>query len=93
MGCRGKWKERERARELRSQAWPLEEIATELGVSKSSASIWTRDVEFERTLPTRRRRSQAGRYTPGSIPGWRNRQRDGLLIQRLRVRVPPPERK
>jgi hypothetical protein len=37
MGYRGKVAERERARELRAQAWTLKEIASELGVSRSSA--------------------------------------------------------
>jgi transcriptional regulator with XRE-family HTH domain len=47
MGYRGKLEERERARELRAQAWTLQEIADELGVAKSSVSIWVRDVEFD----------------------------------------------
>ncbi len=46
MGYGGKWVERERARELRAQSWTLLEIANELGVSKSSVSLWCRDVEF-----------------------------------------------
>ncbi len=46
MGYGGKTVERQRARELRARAWTLLEIAEELGVSKSSVSIWTRDVEF-----------------------------------------------
>jgi hypothetical protein len=46
MGYRGKVVERERARKLRAQSRTLEEIATELGVSKSSVSLWVRDVEF-----------------------------------------------
>lgn len=47
MGYRGKLKERQQARELRAQAWTLQEIADELGVSRSSVSVWVRDVEFE----------------------------------------------
>lgn len=46
MGYRGKLEERARARELRAEAWTLQEIAHELGVSKSSVSVWVRDVEF-----------------------------------------------
>ena len=38
--------ERQRARELRAEAWTLQEIADELGVSKGSVSVWVRDVEF-----------------------------------------------
>ena len=47
MGYRGKVEERQRARELRARSRTLQEIAAELGVSKSSVSTWVRDVEFE----------------------------------------------
>jgi transcriptional regulator with XRE-family HTH domain len=57
MGYRGKVVEQERARELRAGAWTLKEIAAELGVAKSSVSIWVRDVPFEpRPRSTARRR-------------------------------------
>lgn len=56
MGYGGKVHERRRARELRAQSWTLAEIAAELGVSKSSASLWTRDVEF---VPKPRNRGHA----------------------------------
>jgi hypothetical protein len=46
MGYRGKVVERERARELRAEGWPLAAIAAELGVSKGSVSVWVRDVAF-----------------------------------------------
>ena len=42
VGYRGKLAEQERARALRAQAWTLNEIAAELGVSKSSVSLWVR---------------------------------------------------
>jgi len=44
MGYRGKVQQQERARELRAMSWRLTEIAAELGVSKSSVSLWVRDV-------------------------------------------------
>ncbi len=47
MGYRGKVIEQERARALRADAWTLNEIAAELGVSKSSVSLWVRDVAFD----------------------------------------------
>lgn len=47
MGYRGKLVEREAARQLRAEGATLLEIADRLGASKSSASIWVRDVEFE----------------------------------------------
>ncbi len=46
MGYGGKVKEQKRARELRAQSWTLMDIAKELGVSKSSVSLWVRDVDF-----------------------------------------------
>ncbi len=46
MGNGGKVAEQERARQLRARSWTLAEIATELGVAKSSVSLWVRDVEF-----------------------------------------------
>jgi len=47
MGYRGKLAEQTKARELRASGMTLLDIATELGVSKSSVSLWVRDVEFE----------------------------------------------
>jgi transcriptional regulator with XRE-family HTH domain len=46
MGYGGKVAERRRARELRAESWTLADIARELGVSKSSVSVWVRDIEF-----------------------------------------------
>jgi hypothetical protein len=45
MGYAGKWRERERARELRSQSWTLQRIADELKVAKGTVSVWVRDVD------------------------------------------------
>jgi len=57
MGYRGKLVERERARRLRATGLPMADIAARLGVSKSSVSLWVRDVPFEaRPRPTRGRR-------------------------------------
>jgi hypothetical protein len=44
MGNAGKFVERARARELRAQSWTLQAIANELGVAKSSVSLWCRDI-------------------------------------------------
>lgn len=46
MGYRGKVVEQRRACELRAQAWTLQQIADDLGVAKSSVSLWVRDVAF-----------------------------------------------
>lgn len=61
MGYRGKVREQEQARELRARGKTLAEIAAELGVSKSSVSLWVRDVPF---TPSKRRRGAQRRRQP-----------------------------
>jgi AcrR family transcriptional regulator len=61
MGYRGKVEQQERARELRARNMTLQDIATELGVSKSSVSLWVRDVEF---TPSKRRTGPRSRPHP-----------------------------
>lgn len=46
MGYRGKLEEQERARVMRAEGMTLLDIATRLAVSKSSVSLWVRDVDF-----------------------------------------------
>lgn len=46
MGYGGKVAEQQRARVLRARSWTLQDIATELGVAKSSVSKWVADVDF-----------------------------------------------
>lgn len=46
MGYRGFVEQRDEARRLRAGAATLAEIATALGVSRSTVSVWVRDVEF-----------------------------------------------
>ena len=71
MGYRGKLEERERARHLRARAWTLREIADELGVAKSSMSVWVRDVPFDATS---RRSAVTRRYPRGSDHPLRRRK-------------------
>jgi transposase len=59
MGYRGKLAERQQARQLRRTGLPLAEIAARLGVSKSSVSLWVRDVEFQPRPPVARGRRRA----------------------------------
>lgn len=58
MGYRGKVEAQEQARAMRARSMTLQDIATELGVAKSSVSRWVRDVPFtpskRRTGPQRR---------------------------------------
>ena len=57
MGYRGKLAEQQRARRLRLEGKTMLEIARTLGVSKSSVSLWVRDIEVEirRGAPVERR--------------------------------------
>jgi transcriptional regulator with XRE-family HTH domain len=80
VGYRGKVQEQERARELRAQAWTLQEIADELGVAKSSVSLWVRDVEFD---PASRRSARTGRRPRGADHPLRRRKLQ--QIEDLRV--------
>ena len=75
MGYRGKLSEQARARELRAQAWALADIASELGVAKSSVSLWVRDVDF---IPQPRR--AARRRGPNIL-----QRRKAEEIERLKV--------
>jgi transposase len=62
MGYRGKLSERQQARQLRRAGLPPAEIASRLGVSKSSVSLWVREVSFDplpRPPPGRRRAPNA----------------------------------
>jgi transcriptional regulator with XRE-family HTH domain len=57
VGYRGKLEAQEKARLLRAEGRTLADIAALLGVSKSSVSLWVRDMDIEvrRRAPTRRR--------------------------------------
>lgn len=56
--------EREQARELRRAGWSLLAIARELGVAKSSVSLWVRDLPRPNPVPRR-----APRARPLSLSG------------------------
>ncbi len=69
--------ERERARELRAEAWTLVEIADELGVAKSSVSLWVRDVDFE----PKPRAKVARRREPNALQRRKQAEIDELLAE------------
>ncbi|MGD9797438.1 MAG: hypothetical protein AB7H43_06835 [Acidimicrobiia bacterium] len=54
MGYRGKTEDQARARQLRAEGWTMPEIAAELAVSRSSVSLWTRDVPYTPRRPRAR---------------------------------------
>src|SRR5215831_17081502 len=69
MGYRRKTLEQAEARELRAGGMTLAGIATKLGVSKSSVSLWVRDAPFT---------PSPGRHGPQRRP---NRLRDARLAE------------
>ena len=77
MGYRGKLAEQQQARQLRRAGLPLAEIATRLGVSKSSVSLWVRDVAFE-PLP---RPPRGRRRAPNALQRRRQAEIDRLLAE------------
>jgi Homeodomain-like domain len=77
MGYRGKLAERQQARLLRATGLPLAEIATRLGVSKSSVSVWVRDVEFQ-PVP---RVTRGRRREPNALQRRRQAEVDRLLAE------------
>jgi transcriptional regulator with XRE-family HTH domain len=85
MGYRGKVVEQERARELRAEAWTLQEIASELGVSRSSVSLWVRDVEFE--PKPRQWSSSAARHRGANVLQRRKAAEIAELIEDGRRRI------
>lgn len=76
MGYRGKLREQAVARELRAQAWTLQEIADELGVAKSSVSLWVRDVDF---TPRPRNGRVAQRRAPNKLQRRKQAEIEALL--------------
>jgi hypothetical protein len=82
MGYRGKLAERQQARQLRRAGLALAEIAARLGVSKSSVSLWVRDVEFSAPV-----RSPRGRRRAPNALQRRKRAEIDRLIEEGRVRI------
>jgi transcriptional regulator with XRE-family HTH domain len=77
MGYRGKLAEREQARRLRATGLPLADIATRLGVSKSSVSLWVRDVAFA----PRPRVDRGRRRAPNALQRRKQAEIDRLLAE------------
>ena len=57
---------------MRARNMTLQDIATELGVAKSSVSLWVRDVPF---TPSKRRNGPQRRPHPSTKPSSRRSQR------------------
>lgn len=66
---------RARARELRTQGRTYDEIVAELGVAKSSVSLWVRDLPKPPTPPERLRRMNEARWGPYRAERARLRER------------------
>jgi hypothetical protein len=86
MGYRGQVEKQNRARDLRAQGWTLTEICEELGCSRSSASIWVRDVEVDAEVLEKRRRERFLTGNEGARRRGPNRlqQRKAAQIEEMR---------
>jgi transcriptional regulator with XRE-family HTH domain len=76
MGYRGKVAQQEQARLLRADGMTMPEIAQRLCVSKSSVSLWARDVDF---VP--RPRISARRRGPNALRRRKQAEIDELLVE------------
>jgi transcriptional regulator with XRE-family HTH domain len=74
-----KTKEREQARELRSRGWSVKEIERELGVSRSSVSIWVRDIQ----LNGEQRRRLVAKVTDGRLRAAERKAGAARAVRRL----------
>lgn len=82
MGYRGKLEERAQARDLRAQGWTMADIAVQLGVARSSVSLWARDVPFTPdTDRTRQRKARARRRGPNVLQRRKQEEIDRLLAE------------
>jgi hypothetical protein len=75
MGYRGKIDEQNRARDLRALGWTYNEICAELGVSKSSVSLWCRDIEMDEAV-------WADRVDANKRRGLANRRPSSLSVRK-----------
>jgi transcriptional regulator with XRE-family HTH domain len=78
VGYRGKTEAQERARDLRAHGWTYAEICAELGVARSSVSLWVRDVAVDPRLLEGRRRA---RYLAGNLAATKRPSR--LHVEKL----------
>jgi len=70
---------RARARELREQGWTYPQIAKELGVSRSSCSLWLRDMDHpEPSVEGQERRTAAIRASAARTQALREHEREEL---------------
>jgi hypothetical protein len=87
MGYRGKVEHQNRARDLRAQGWTYKEICAELGVSRSSVSLWVRDVEFDRAAWEARSHNNYVTGNHGPRPKRRHRQQIEKELEIALMRV------
>jgi hypothetical protein len=81
MGYRGKLEAQQQARRMRAENMTLADIAAVLGVSRSSVSLWVRDVPF---TPSTRRYGPQRRTHPAHTAKLRQiEELDRLGIQRI----------
>src|SRR5437899_6658646 len=84
MGYRGKTIEQGHARKLRAEGWTYNEISAELGVSKSSVSLWCRDVAVDEEVWSRRVRknkNHGARKRSNTLSLRREAEIESLLVE------------
>jgi len=81
MGYRGKVNEQAAARELRAKGRTYDEIARDLSVSKSSVSVWCRDVEVDPAVWSERRAAGERAVWPLRGPSIRSRRKQAQIEQ------------
>lgn len=79
-----KWREKEQARALRAQGKSLNEIVKKLGVSKSSVSVWVRDVK----ISARQQQDLKQKEVAGAVKGNKTLSKKWKEYRRLH---PKPE--
>lgn len=87
MGHAGKLRERNLAIQLRSQGFSIGAIQLKLGVSKSSVSIWTRDVELSYAQKRKLYLNSRTGQLRGSIIAAENKKRRRKLEEKTLLAI------
>src|ERR1700681_2829052 len=93
VGYRGEVEWQKTARQARAEGRTLVDIATELGVAKSSVSLWVRDVPFRAGGPPHVHRPACPSTTPGAARRDQRVRPSGSGADRSALRRSVPRRR
>jgi len=83
-----KKEEKRKAAELRKDGYSLKEISQKLGISKSTASIWSRDIKLSMSARSRLiSKIKLGRYVSAENRKAETRRREEKYLDEARVEV------